>query len=86
MFHLQPGVHLHEIEAAILVQQELHRAGAAVVDRLCRLHRGIAHLLAQRLGHTRGGRLLDHFLVTALHRAVPLRQVDTVAGVIAKHL
>ena len=28
MFDLQAGVHLHEVEAAVLIQQEFHRAGA----------------------------------------------------------
>ena len=37
---LQPGVHLQEVELAVGGQDELHRAGAPVVDGLGRLHRG----------------------------------------------
>jgi hypothetical protein len=33
-----------------------------------------------------GGRLLDDFLVAALHRAVALAQVDDVAEIIGEHL
>ena len=34
MLDLQPRVHLEEVEAAVLVEQELDRAGVGVADRL----------------------------------------------------
>ena len=94
VLHLQAGVHFHEVEAhllgvvvaARLLDDELHRAGAHVVHRLGGCHRGQAHLLAQ-LGRQAGrGRLFQHFLVAALHRAVALEQVDAVAVRVAEHL
>ena len=36
MLHLDAGVHLHEVERPVLVEQHLDRAGADVVDRLAR--------------------------------------------------
>ncbi len=46
MLDLQPGVHLHEVELAALVGDELHGAGVDVADRTRRGHRGRAHLAA----------------------------------------
>ena len=83
---LQAGIHFHEIETAVFIQQKLHGAGAAVVNGLGGLYRGVAHLLAQGLAHARSRSLLNHLLVAALHRAIALGQIDTIAGVIAKHL
>ena len=38
---LQPGVHFHEIEPAVLLGDEFHRAGADVVNCLRRIYRGL---------------------------------------------
>ena len=43
MLDLQPRVHLHEVEAAVGMGDELDRARADVADRLRRLDRGLAH-------------------------------------------
>ncbi len=86
MLHLQACVHFHKVETAVLLQQEFHGAGAAVVNGMSRLERGLAHGLAQGRGHAWSRRLLDHFLVAALHRAVAFRQVDAIAQVIEKYL
>ena len=85
---LQPGVHLHEVEAQVDLPvrsgpggrfgDELDRAGAHVADRLRRRHGGGAHLGAARGADPRRRRLLQHLLVTTLHRAVALVQVDAV--------
>ena len=45
-----------------------------------------AHGGAHRLGHAWGRRFLDHLLVTALHRAVALEQIDAVLVLIGEHL
>ncbi len=79
MLDLDAGVHFHEVERFVLVQQHLDRAGADVVDRFGALHRRVAHLLAKRVGHRGARRLLDQLLVPPLHRAVALPQVDDVA-------
>ncbi len=81
---LQPGVHLHEEEGAGGVDDELHRAGADVADRPRRLHRRPAHGGAPLGRHARRGRLLEHLLVAALHRAVALEEVHAVAVPVAR--
>ena len=86
MLDLQPGVHLHEVEAAVRMGDELDRAGADVADRLRRLHRRLAHRRAALGGHARRRRLLEHLLVAALHRAVALEQVDAGAEAVGEHL
>src|SRR5690606_38524255 len=73
MLHLDAGVHLDEVEAAVLVQ-ELERAGAAVADADAGLDADLADLRALLRGDARGRRFLDHLLVAALHRAVALAE------------
>ncbi|MNV30070.1 hypothetical protein D3C71_1213240 [compost metagenome] len=86
VFNLQAGVHFHEEEIAVRRGDELHRAGADVVDRARGIHRGLAHRRAPLGGHAGGGGFFQHLLVTALHRAVALEQVDHVAVTVAEHL
>ncbi len=76
VLHLQPGVHLEEVEALVLADHELHRAGALVLHRLGQRHRLLAHRLARGVADERRRRLLDHLLVAALDRALALVQVD----------
>jgi hypothetical protein len=85
VFHLYAGVHLDEIELAVLVQ-ELEGAGTAVLHALAGLHATRPHggaLLRRDAGRRR---LLHHLLVAALHGAVALAQVDGVALTVAQHL
>ncbi len=86
MLDLQAGVHLQEVEGAVGGQQELDRAGAAIADGARGGDGGRAHAAAQ-VGVDGGrGRLLDHLLVAALHRAVALAEMDDVAVGIGEHL
>ena len=78
MLDLQPGVHLQEVELAVLVD-ELDRAGVDVAARLGHLDRGLAHGLQGGRGDAGGRRLLDELLVAALGRAVAGAEVDGVA-------
>jgi hypothetical protein len=71
---LQAGVHLQEVEAAALIQQELHGAGAVVADRLGGLDGHIAHARSQVGVDRHRRRLLDQLLMAALNRAFPLAQ------------
>ena len=48
MLDLQPRVHLEEVEALVLADDELDRAGRLVVHRLGQRHRLLAHRLARR--------------------------------------
>ena len=86
MLDLQPGVHLQEIEAAVLAGDELHRAGAVVADRLRERDRLLAHFGARLGVEQRARRFLDDFLVAALDRALALAEIDDVAVLVAQHL
>ena len=86
MLDLQAGVHLEEVELAVLVDDELDRAGALVFDRLGQRHRLLAHRLARLGVEERARRLLDHLLVAALDRALALPQVDAVAVAVGDEL
>jgi len=80
---LQPGVHLHEVEAPVLLGDEFHRARADIVDRLRRSDRGLRHFSGIK---SWSRCFLQHFLVAALHRAVALEEVHHVAVRVAEHL
>ena len=86
MLHLDPGVHLHEVEATAAIQQEFHRSGALVIDASGGSNGGFAHAAAQVGIQGRAGGLLQQFLVTALNRAVPFTQVNHVAVAVGQHL
>ena len=86
VLHLDPGVHLDEIEVAVGVQHELDGAGVLVVGRFGGGHGGRAHLLPQLGGQGAGGRLLQHLLVAALDGAVPLPQLDHMAHLVGHDL
>ncbi len=79
MLDLQAGVHLQEIEGAVGAQQELDGAGAAIADGAGGRDGGCSHVPAQVGRHGGRGRLLDHLLVAALHRAVAFAEMDDVA-------
>src|SRR6267378_934367 len=86
MLNLDAGVHFHEVERLVLVEQHLDGAGADVVDRLRALHRRVAHSVAQILVERGTRSFLDELLVTALHRAIALSQMDDVAVTITHDL
>ncbi len=49
MLNLHAGVHFHEIEIPVLIEQEFDGADAGVVDLFSGIHRSLPHLLAQLL-------------------------------------
>mmetsp|Transcript_16628 Transcript_16628/g.27222 ORF Transcript_16628/g.27222 Transcript_16628/m.27222 type:complete len:314 (+) Transcript_16628:135-1076(+) len=84
VLHLQPGVHLQEVEVLLRVAEHLHRARAVVVHPARQPHGLLLHGQPRgRVDHA-GGRLLDDLLVAPLdgalalgeggHRAVLVRQ------------
>ena len=82
---LQSGVHFEEKEA-IFVRDELHRAGAFVTDSPRRGDGGASHGRSAIIIEAGRGRLLDHLLMTPLHRAVALEQMNGIAVPIGEHL
>ncbi len=88
VLHLQAGVHLQEVEVAVLIHQELDRPGVDVAHRLGGPHATLAHPLAQLLVFVdeRRGRFLQELLVPALQRALALAQVDDIAVLVGQDL
>ena len=88
---LQARVHFHEIKTVrsvdlVTFDDELHRAGALIADRLRRGERGFAHGVAYGRGDAGRGCFLDNFLMTPLQRAVAFEQMDRIAVRIGEHL
>src|ERR1043165_4406987 len=86
MLDLQARVHLHEVEAAVAVEEELERADVLVADRFDRLDRSLLGLLARHIGQRGARRFLDHLLVTALDRPLALAEMRVVAVLVADDL
>ena len=91
MLDLQPRVHFHEPDAVSAqafrsVGDKLDGPCADIIDSLGRAHGGGADRFARCLVHAGGWCFLDHLLVAALQRAIPLEQVDDIAVGIAEHL
>ena len=86
MLHLQPGVHLKEVEVLLRVDEELNRSRRVVADGL-----GEGDGLGAHLGPSFGvqeGRwgLLNDLLVPALDRALTLVQMNSVAMFVSQDL
>ncbi|MPM95561.1 hypothetical protein SDC9_142716 [bioreactor metagenome] len=66
VLHLHPGVHLAKVKLIVLRQQEFHRTGVFIANRLSRADRRRTHFPPKFRGKTPGGSFLDEFLVPAL--------------------
>jgi len=86
MFDLNPRVHLDEVMIPLAVHQELDSPRIAVFHITGNIECCRAELFALGLGQAERRCKLHHLLVTALHRTVPVEEVDEVAVVVAKHL
>src|SRR5260370_28431392 len=86
MLDLDARIHLHEIEATIVVEQKLERARAGISDRLAGRDRRVAHLLTQVLGHHRRRRLFEELLLTSSDRTLALTETDTVSMLVSQDL
>ena len=88
VFDLQPGVHLQEVELAVVVGKELHRPRTGVADRAGGQPGGVE----QPGPHARYAldqgrrRFLDDLLMAALDRAFPLADRPHRAVGIGHHL
>ena len=85
VFDLHASVHFDEIEFVVLIQK-FERACVAVADFAAGPGTAFSHGLALFRSEPRRRRLLDDFLMTALHRTIALAQVHDVAVIVGKHL
>src|SRR6266540_1514221 len=83
---LDPGVHLHEVVAPVLVHEELDRAHVVVGDLPHGSESDLAHLSPQRGRDGRRRRLLEELLVPPLHGALALAEMDDVAVLVGHDL
>src|SRR3546814_6116234 len=60
MFYLDAGVHFHEIEFLVFVNQEFNGSGAFVIHRPCSCDSGFPHFFPEFRGHKGGGRSEEH--------------------------
>ncbi len=85
MLDLQAGVHLDEIEAAVLVEK-LDGARAQIAELIERGGDHAADHLALRRIERGRGRFFPQFLMAALQRTIPLAQMHHLAEGIGQHL
>ena len=85
MLDLDAGVHLDEIELAVLVE-EFDRADAEIFELAHRLRHGLADAVAGGDVERGRGAFLPDLLVAALQRAVALAEMDGAALAVAEHL
>ncbi len=83
---LKPRIDFEEVELAVVIEQKLDRARAAIACLRDERERGFAHLLPERCFDDRTRRLFDDFLVAPLHRALALAEHHALASAIAEDL
>src|SRR5581483_10405367 len=86
VLHLDARIHLDEVEAAVLVHEELNRPGIDVADLGEGSAEHAANFLAQFRGDLGGGRFLQQFLMAALNAALTLTQTDYVSVRVSQNL
>src|SRR5450756_1423048 len=75
VFDLQPRIHLDEIKFTVLVEK-FERAGALVADLAACLGAALADPDTAARRQVRRRRFLDDLLVTPLHRAIAVTEID----------
>ncbi len=85
VLHLEPRVHLEEVELPVL-EQELDGAGVLVAARPGDPHRRLAHGLTDVVGEVGGRALLDELLVAPLGGAVAFAEPQHVAVTVGHDL
>src|SRR5882757_501120 len=66
MFYLDTGIHFHEVEVAMFIDEKFYRPDTFVVDSRGCLDGRFAHPAAEIFRHEGGGRFFHQFLVAAL--------------------
>ena len=86
MFHLQSSVHLHKVELIVSsIEYKLDSTCVDISNSSGSLYSCLTYLRAYLLRYLRWS-LLDDLLMTSLHRAVTLIQVDIVAMSVTEDL
>jgi hypothetical protein len=86
MFYLDTGIHFHKIKSPVLVNQEFHRPGIFIADRLSRPDCSLAHPVSQLGGQYSGRRFFDHLLISPLNGTIPFSQMNNIAEMIGQYL
>src|SRR5207302_9495142 len=69
---MQARVHLQKVETAVLVEEELDRAGIGIAGSPRHRRRGLGDFPSHARADRERRRLLHHFLMTPLNRALAL--------------
>src|SRR5579862_53179 len=86
MLDLNAGVHLDEVQAAVLIHKELDGSGIHVADAAERFYQDAADPVAQLLIDFDRWRLFHQLLVAALDAALAFAQANDVAMLVGQHL
>src|SRR5215472_8249339 len=87
MLHLNARVHLEEVKsAAVDIDQEFHRARAAILQALRKLYGCLMNASAKIRGKGWRRSFFDQLLIAALHRAIPFAEMNHAAIAVAQDL
>ena len=86
MLNLNTGVHLHEIEVPVFINQKLNGSNAFVIHSFCRSYRSVAHFITKFLSHKRRRSFLHQFLMTSLNGTIAFTQVTNTPILISNNL
>ena len=86
VFHLNSGVHLHEVEIPFMVNQKFNRASVAVAAGFRSGNRCFLHGIPQFWSHERTRAFFQHLLISPLHTAIPFAEGNGVAVFICNNL
>src|SRR3546814_18156276 len=87
MLHLDPGIHLQEVEVeAFRIDDEFHRTGASVARGAAEVQCRIGHPRLDLAGQPGRRAFLDPLLEAPLNRAAPFEEVHGVAAAEAQTL
>ena len=85
MLDLYPGIHFDKIKFIVFIQK-FEGTRTFIPHLYTGIGTSLADLLALLGCYTRSWRLLDHFLMFALHRTITFSEVDGVTVRIGQHL
>ena len=86
MFYLNPRVYFYEVNLLISINQKLDGSYVIIVYMSGNSQRVIVKLVFRFLFQIRRRSYFYHFLESTLYGAIPLKQVDNIAEVIAHNL